>query len=773
MYRHSNDLISKFCILAVLLTGCHPTQPFFFNEDGDLDHYIGRATQIEVPNIDVPSLAEVEFAQAPLTIENSDFEHVWELSLDEAVRIALSNSKVQRSLGIRVNLPGQLVRASENVLVNPDGTQTMYNPALFETNAFGFGGAAIGPEAALAAFDADLTASMTWLKNDDPNNVGVVNLGRRLATVQDQGTFQAGIQKASATGDVFSFSNVTTYDQSNIDAQFRPFPSEWRTQWTAEIRHPLLQGRGVDYNRIAGPFSPRAGVGTRGFDGVLLARIDVDRSLNDLEASVRNLVSEVESVYWELYCAYQRLDAEKQGLASAQGIWKLDKARKDVGEGQVGDEERSREQYFSFQARVEQAKTDLFHWENRLRYLLGLAATDGRLIRPIEEPIRAKVVFDWYDVLGEALGRSVELRKQKWQIKRRELELVAAKNHLMPRLDFVGRYRWQGFGDRLIDPGDRFNSNGNPAVDSFRRRFDNAFGNLVSGKHQEWEMLLELNLPVGFRQELAAMRHSQLLLSRDKAVLKEQELELSHRLAEDVRDLDNWFRLIQTYLNQRVASEAQVRKFSERHKSGQESNERLLDSQVRLAQADTQYYTAVCAYTKAIAQIHLHKGSNLDAHNVYLAEGPWPGKAYFDAVRLARQRDASIYMNYVTTRGGIVSRGPYIQQTEGQIYPQVVPERAVPEEAVPEEAEPGAEPLEIPLLETSYEAVEFPPEPPASQIDIIQTSTASDGFRRDVQIPVGNRNRKTAATVPSVYAADSQNDISAAPSTTPQNGFRR
>ncbi len=765
MYRHSNDLISKFCVLAVFLTGCHPTQPFFFNEDGDLDHYIGRATQIEVPNTDVPSLAEVEFAQPPLTIENPDFENVWELSLDEAVRIALSNSKVQRSLGIRVNLPGQLVRASENVLVNPDGTQTMYNPALFETNAFGFGGAAIGPEAALAAFDADLTASMTWLKNDDPNNVGVVNLGRRLATVQDQGTFQAGIQKASATGDVFSFSNVTTYDQSNIDAQFRPFPSEWRTQWTAEVRHPLLQGRGVDYNRIAGPFSPRAGVGTRGFDGVLLARIDVDRSLNDLEASVRNLVSEVESVYWELYCAYQRLDAEKQGLASAQGIWKLDKARKDVGEGQVGDEERSREQYFSFQARVEQAKTDLFHWENRLRYLLGLAATDGRLIRPIEEPIRAKVVFDWYDVLGEALGRSVELRKQKWQIKRRELELVAAKNHLMPRLDFVGRYRWQGFGDRLIDPGDRFISNGNPAVDSFRRRFDNAFGNLVSGKHQEWEMLLELNLPVGFRQELAAMRHSQLLLSRDKAVLKEQELELSHRLAEDVRDLDNWFRLIQTYLNQRVASEAQVRKFSERHKSGQESNERLLDSQVRLAQADTQYYTAVCAYTKAIAQIHLHKGSNLDAHNVYLAEGPWPGKAYFDAVRLARQRDASIYMNYVTTRGGIVSRGPYIQQTEGQIYPQVVPEGAVREEA-----EPGAEPLEIPLPETSYEAVEFPP---ASQIDVIQTSTASDGFRRDVQIPDGSRNRKTSATVPSIYAADSENARSAAPSTAPQNGFRR
>jgi outer membrane protein TolC len=764
MVRHSKSPIAKICVVAVLLTGCHPTQPFFFHEDGDLDHYIGRATQIEQPNTEVPSLAEVEFAKAPLTLENADFEHVWELSLDEAVKIALSNSQVQRSLGIRVNIPGQLVRASENVLANPDGTQTMFNPALFETNAFGFGGSAIGPEAALAAFDADLTASMTWLKNDDPNNVGVVSLGRRLATVQDQGTFQARLQKATAPGSVVSFSNVTSYDQSNIDSSFRPFPSEWRTAWTAEVRHPLLQGAGVEYNRIAGPFSPGAGVGTRGFDGVLLARIDVDRSLTDLEASVRNLVSEVESVYWELYGAYQRLDAEKQGLASAQGIWKLDKSKKDVGEGNVGDEERSREQYFSFQARVEQAKTDLFHWENRLRYLLGLAATDGRLIRPIEDPIRAKVVFDWHDVLGEALGRSVELRKQKWQIKRRELELIAAKNHLMPRLDVVGRYRWQGFGDRFIDPGDRFISNGVPAADQFRRRFDNAFSNLLSGKHQEWEMILELNLPIGFRQELAGMRHSQLLLARDKAVLKEQELELSHQLAEDVRDLENWFSLIQTYFNQRVASESQVRLFSERHKSGQESNERLLDAQLRLAQADTQYYNAVTAYTKAITQIHFHKGSILDAHNVYLAEGPWPGKAYFDAVRLARQRDASVYMNYGCTRPGVISRGPYVQQADGHGYPGAVQQDEAPE----------AEPLETPQPEPSYDAPELPPASPPARVEVIQTSTTSNGFRRQVDMPVGESILQSSSVATPRFDADTSVGVSNAPaSTTRASGFRR
>ena len=49
------------------------------------------------------------------------------------------------------------------------------------------------------------------------------------------------------------------------------------------------------------------------------------------------------------------------------------------------------------------------------------------------------------------MTRRTELRRQKWQVKRRELELIATRNNLMPRLDAVGRYRWLGAGDDLID----------------------------------------------------------------------------------------------------------------------------------------------------------------------------------------------------------------------------------------------------------------------------------------------------------------------------------
>jgi hypothetical protein len=55
------------------------------------------------------------------------------------------------------------------------------------------------------------------------------------------------------------------------------------------------------------------------------------------------------------------------------------------------------------------------------------------------------------------------------------------------------------------------------------------------------------------------------------------------------------------------------------------------------------------------------KGSLLEYDNVFLSEGPWPGKAYFDAHRLARARDAGIYMNYGFSRPSVFSTGPIAQ----------------------------------------------------------------------------------------------------------------
>jgi outer membrane protein TolC len=641
---------------TVLATGCQPQQPFFFKEDGDLSHYLDVATEIEYPDVEEPLLDEVNCAQAPLTLKNTDNYEMWDLSLEEATHITLCNSQVMRQLGARVQsfAPETISRT----LVSPVAVTTAYDPALAETVtglSVGEPFQGSGPEAALSEFDAQLDASMFWEKNHRPQNREQIS---PPIFSQHLGTFTSGITKTSADGTTIGVRNNTVYDQNNTSTTFRPLLSDWNTNFEASFNRPLLQGGGTQYNRIAGPldFSQYAAGVRNPIDGVMIARIRTDQSLADFEGAVTNLTRDVEDAYWELYFTYRDLEARKLGRDSALETWKKTAALYRAGSqgGSADREAQSRSQYFLFRGQVEQALTDLYRAENRLRYIMGLSMSDGRLIRPSDQPTTARVAFDWSGIHCEAITRRVEVRKEKWEVKRRELELIAARNLLLPRLDAAGRYRWLGLGDDLIG------QNGNPI---FNQPGSNAFDILSTGDFQEWQLGLQLNVPIGFRRELSGVRHHELLIARERAILQDLELEISHQLGDSIRDIDNNYSLSQTNFNRRVASEKEVQAVDAAYQADRVTFDLLLDAQRRRAEAESAYYRSLIDYNKAIMNVHYRKGSLLDYNGVYLAEGPWPGKAYFDALREARKRDASMYLDYGFTRPNVISRGPYQQLT--------------------------------------------------------------------------------------------------------------
>ncbi len=171
------------------------------------------------------------------------------------------------------------------------------------------------------------------------------------------------------------------------------------------------------------------------------------------------------------------------------------------------------------------ALNSLFAAENQLRYMLGLSVSDGRLIRPADEPTTAKVSFEWRDIHCEALARSVELRRQKWRIKQRELELIAARNQLLPRLDVNGIYRFVGLGQDLYNNNPTSINGPNYLIGT------SSLGVLGSGQFQEWQLGANFAMPLGFRKELAQIRYYELNLAREKTRLQDFELEVSNEVA--------------------------------------------------------------------------------------------------------------------------------------------------------------------------------------------------------------------------------------------------
>jgi outer membrane protein TolC len=692
MKRRVHTIWAILASLVIAQFGCRPQQPFYLREDGDLSHYLGVATEIDYPEVEASTLADVTEALPPYTLENMDIASYWDLTLEETIQTALCNSKVFRSLGGRFvssafNNRAQTGEAPDAITLGADQVRTIYDPAIVETTPF------TGVENALSAFDAQWSSNFFYQHNDRQQNVlpaGVVTDFFRQVFVQNTSTFNTQLTKVTAQGGQFSVRNNIVYDINNNPT--RQVAKDWNVNYEFGFNQPLLAGAGTEFNRIAGPTNPFTQIPggapqSPGFDGVVLARINVDISLADFEGGVRDLVNDTEQAYWELSFAWRNLETANTALNSARQTWQKIHVLYRIGSrgGEAKEEAQAREQFYQFKSQAQTLANELFRAENRLRYVMGLAENDGRLIRPIDRPTIAEVDFDWCEITEEALARNLNLRRQKWRIKEAELQLIAAKNLVLPRLDLNGTYRWLGLGDNLFgrrdfefSPADPLSLTGSSALQT-----------LASGQFQEWQLGFQSTMTIGLRRELATVRHFQLQLARARARLQDMELEISHQLADSVRQLVLNYELTQTNFNRTLAADRQVDAVQAAFDAATVTLDQLLEAQRRRAEAQTSFFRTLLDYQRAIITVHFRKGSLLEYNNVYLQEGPWPDKAGFDAHRLARQRDAGIYLNYGFTRPAVVSQGAIRQNPEGAPpilgAPGMLPDGAPHEAPLPEE----------------------------------------------------------------------------------------
>ena len=601
------------CIGSTVFTGCNTTNRFrAWKDSSQTSYFQSFITQVEYPDLSAPIENGVSQSLLPFSIENPSELQTFDLSLRDAVQAALQSSDVLRSIG------GSVVAA-------PQGQATSYDAALSDLNPLG------GVEAALAAFDAQVSSRLFWQKNDRPINFdasgGAGNFFVPI-NVQTQGIFTNQIQKRTATGAQYAVRLNTIYDRNN--GRNRQFNSDFSGFVEAEYRQPLMQGAGTTFNRIAGPNSVPGQ-----YNGVLIARINTDISIADFEDAVIRLINDVEGAYWELYFAYRAVEAQASGRESSFETWQRIKAWKDAGMTAQTEEPQALATFYQFEASLNDAlagTNGLYAVEQRLRYIMGMPPSDGRLIKPSDEPILAEVSFDWQASICDALTQRVEVRRQEWTIKRRELELIASRLNRRPRLDALTQYRWRGLGDHLIEERDRDN------------QFNSLVQNILEGNFQEWQAGLEWQYNVGLRQASAAVRHAQFNLAREMSILKEQQLRISHDLSNASRQIVSRYYQMQKNFNRIQADEERVRVLKENKErdKGLGPVTFLNQAQLQLANSKTAFYRSLIDYNLSLRDFHREKGSLLGYNQVSLAEEALNGSAVaaaYDRGRYFTPRD--------------------------------------------------------------------------------------------------------------------------------------
>lgn len=509
-------------------------------------------------------------------------------TLEEVLRTGLSQTAILRSLGAQV-------------LSNPNAGDTSLEPLLQYSDPV------FGEQAALAAFDATISASLNHANNDDVFNNTILG-GGATEVVQDLSTADLSWQKIAMSGRSYTLRSRTVYD--NNDNPTSIFPSSYSGFWEAQVRQPLLQGAGTTFNQIAGPNSRP---GFRNTSGLLVAQINTDVSVASFELGMRRYVDQVIAAYWNLNFAYENLESAKLVRDTSMDIWSSVKAKfeNDLAGGEADKEAQAREQYYVFEQQYiaavngdpQQGITGVIQAEAELRRLIGLPVNDGAMLKPVEQPTNATTVFDWSSLVNMALERRVEIRRQMWQVKRRELELIASKNFMLPRLDATATFRNNGFGDDLTGGAGRFSS---------------VLKDQASGDHNEWEMGLQLNVPVGYRQAKSGVQNAEYRLRRERLVLDEQEKQVIADLDKALRQSSQSARNIEIARKRLDAAQDTVLARLSAYAADAIPLDQLLDAQRRLAEAQTNFHRSQVNQELALQGIYRESGQLLSMHSIWM-----------------------------------------------------------------------------------------------------------------------------------------------------------
>lgn len=288
------------------------------------------------------------------------------------------------------------------------------------------------------------------------------------------------------------------------------------------------------------------------------------QSLTTFASQAEDLVRDVASSYWELHFAMEDVAVRRESQMAALKLWRQAKKRYSAMEqgGTAADESQARGQFFLFQSQLESAHANLLRIERRLRWLMGIASYDGRVIRP-STPIKlTRDRIDWPTAEKQALAKRVELREQVKRVEERQ--------------------RRQREAEALVVEKE------NPTLPE--------------------------------RRNLTTARHLTLLALREAAVLKDMQLTVSHQLADAVRDLDLKYGMTQINGNRCKAAKDEFAAVEASYDVGRVTLDLLLQSQQRTAEAAAADERSRVDYQQADLQFHRRQGTLLETLGIRIAE---------------------------------------------------------------------------------------------------------------------------------------------------------
>jgi len=511
----------------------------------------------------------IPLTSAPRTVSYEvNGEEDLRLSLDEAIRIALQNAEVIRVIG--------------GVSASSSG-RTIYDPGIANTAI----------DQARGRFDPTISINNTLSENQQPSGVFIPGPpGAAIrSTTTDGYVLDGSLNDTNALGGTGSLRFGVTHTE--IDPLLAPLNPQLSSFTELSYVQPLLQGGGIEAN-----IAP-----------IFIASIETERSFFQFKGGMQELVRGVIDGYWSLVFARTNEWDRDEEVAQAQFAYDRQLARRNRGFADLADTAQTRVALTNFRANLVTAKATVLQREAALLNLLGISPTEVGELIPTTPPYEDRIAFQWQELVSLAERSRPDLVELKLIIAADSQRVLVSQNNAQARLDTVASYRWDGLEGRT-PTGPRIGTG--------------------TGDNTDWSLGVNFSVPIGLRQARAGVRRQEMIVTRDRANLRQGLHSASHQLALSLRNVDQFYEQYVAFTDARDAARENIGAQQGAAANGLAIPLVVLQAITDWGNAVSSQAQALTQYNTELATLELQTGTILEAHGIRFIEeryqfaGPLP-----------------------------------------------------------------------------------------------------------------------------------------------------
>lgn len=564
-------------------------------------------------------------------IENMLKDGKLRLSLSDAVALALENNL---DLAIaRFNLSiadtdimraksGESVRGVDTGLVQgtPGGGVGGFGSGAPGAGAGGTSGGAGGAGTGASGLVQSTLGVGTPIDSFDPIVSGGMNIDH--ATFPESSEILYGVKSLKQNTGIANFNYTQGFasgtlmslnfnnDRITNDSLNSFLTPELDTGFRVTLRQHLLAGFG---------FGPNTRF-------IRIARTNREISDVSFRGQVIATVSQIQNIYWDLVNAYEDVKVKDRSLELAEKT--LSDDREQVRIGAIAPME-----VMKAESQEATASQDLLLSQNELQ--LQELLIKNAVTRDLSDPVLASAsviptdtmsipekepVTPVQDLIADAQQHRPELAEARMDLSNRELTRKAAANALKPQVDLIAWYGAYGLAGLGNSANPVYAQQPNPVSFPSPSGYSNAFSDLFKNNSPDYAVGINISIPLRNRGAQADQIRSQLEYRQAQLHLQQ----LQNQIGIEVRNAQ--FALLQNRSRVDAARKArdlaqQTFDIEQKKKAlGASTSNLVLQTERDLAQASSNFVTAMSTYEKSRVELDRATGLTLDHTGIQIED---------------------------------------------------------------------------------------------------------------------------------------------------------